>query len=192
MKSVFVDKNECRTEMLTRRRRLDEKRWRESSLEAQLRLIAIDEYRKASAVAIYHPVHNETDTGMIAEYSLDQGKRLLYPVICGTEMKFWQISDMGELRQGRFGIKEPSCERGDEEPWPEMILLPGVAFDKAGHRIGYGKGYYDRCLRANSGKSRLIGFCHDFQLIDGLIRAEKHDIRVEVIVTDRRTLHIGM
>ena len=69
---------------------------------------------------------------------------------------------------------------------PDLIVVPGVAFDLAGHRIGYGKGFYDRFLQHPGRKAHLVGLCHDFQLIDGEIPAEGHDIRMEIIVTDRR------
>ena len=59
-----------------------------------------------------------------------------------------------------------------------------------GHRIGYGKGYYDRFLQHPGRTAHLVGLCHDFQLIDGAIPAEEHDIRMELIVTDRRIIHV--
>jgi 5-formyltetrahydrofolate cyclo-ligase len=128
----------------------------------------------------------------ILETSIAAGKRVLYPAVCGERMVFRQVQGMGCLSEGCFGILEP-CPTGDDHlaDEPDLIVVPGVAFDGYGHRIGYGKGYYDKFLQHPGRKAHLIGLCHDFQLIDGTIPAERHDIRMEILVTDRRVIHCG-
>jgi 5-formyltetrahydrofolate cyclo-ligase len=95
------------------------------------------------------------------------------------------------MQEGAFGIPEP-CPTGIEyqADGADLIVVPGVAFDLSGNRIGYGKGYYDRFLNNPESKARLVGLCHDFQLIDGAIPADLHDIQMDIIVTGRRIIYI--
>jgi len=107
-------------------------------------------------------------------------------------MVFRQVEGLESLSEGRFGIREPcatGCDHQADEA--DLIVVPGVAFDLSGHRIGYGKGFYDRFLQHPGRKAHLVGLCHDFQLIDGPIPAEGHDIRMELIVTDQRIIRTG-
>ncbi len=108
------------------------------------------------------------------------------------QMVFRQVERVAEpCRKGRFGILEP-CPTGIDHQADEadLIVVPGVAFDLSGHRIGYGKGFYDRFLQHPGRTAHLIGLCHDFQLIDGAIPADSHDIPMEIIVTDPRIIRI--
>jgi len=178
--------------MLARRRALSHEEWLESSRLAQQGLLSLEEYCTATCIALYAPAHNETDTGDILASSFNAGKRVLYPAICGQEMVLRKVEGLAGLAEGRFGILEP-CPTGIDHTAEEadLIVVPGVAFDQDGHRIGYGKGFYDRFLRHPGRKAHLIGLCHDFQLIEGKIPAEVHDIRMEIIVTDRRIIRCG-
>ncbi|MDA8412800.1 MAG: 5-formyltetrahydrofolate cyclo-ligase [Desulfobacteraceae bacterium] len=186
-----MPKRSLRQQMLARRRALSHDQWLASSRMAQRQLIALEEFLRAGCIALYAPAHKETDTVEILEAAFAAGKRVLYPAVCGERMVFRQVEALQHLAEGSFGILEP-CPTGvdlhaDE---PDLIVVPGVAFDHCGHRIGYGKGYYDRFLRHPGRKAHLVGLCHDFQLVDGAIPAEEHDMRMELIVTDRRIVHI--
>lgn len=187
-----MPKRSLRQQILARRRALSHDQWLASSRTAQRRLIALEEFSGAGCIALYAPAHNETDTAGILEAAFSAGKRVLYPAVCGEGMVFRQVEDVQCLAEGCFGILEP-CPTGIDHhaDEPDLIIVPGVAFDHHGHRIGYGKGYYDRFLRHPGRKAHLVGLCHDFQLINGAIPAEEHDIRMELIVTDRRVVHVG-
>jgi len=186
-----MPKRSLRQQVLARRRTLSHDQWLSSSRMAQRQLIALEQFARASCIALYAPVHNETDTAEILEAAFAAGKRVLYPAVCGERMVFRQVEELRHLAEGSFGILEP-CPTGVDHhaDEPDLIVVPGVAFDLHGHRIGYGKGYYDRFLLHPGRKAHLIGLCHDFQLIDGAIPAEGHDIRMELIVTDRRIIHV--
>jgi 5-formyltetrahydrofolate cyclo-ligase len=158
---------------------------------AQQQLVSLAEFARASCIALYAPTHNETDTANILTDAFAAGKRVLYPAVCGDQMVFRQVEGVECLAEGCFGILEPcptGCDHQADEP--DLIVVPGVAFDLSGHRIGYGKGFYDRFLQHPGRKAHLVGLCHDFQLIDGAIPAEGHDIRMEIIVTDQRIIRI--
>ena len=187
-----MPKRSLRQQILARRRNLDHDQWLASSQKAQRRLIALEEFSRSACIALYAPAHNETDTSEILEAAFAVGKRVLYPAVCGERMVYRQVEELENLAEGSFGILEP-CPTGIDHhaDEPDLIIVPGVAFDPNGHRIGYGKGYYDRFLLHPGRKAHLIGLCHDFQLIDGAIPAEEHDIRMELIVTDRRIIRVA-
>ena len=175
--------------MLSRRRGLGHDSWRASSTAAQLKLLSLDEYVRAECVALYAPAHNETDTALILADAFQAGKRVLYPAVCGHHMVFRRVEHVEALQEGTFGILEP-CPTGTDHQADEadLIVMPGVAFDQSGHRIGYGKGFYDRFLHHPGCTAHLIGLCHDFQLVDGALPADSHDIPMELVVTETRII----
>ncbi len=177
--------------MLAHRRALSHDEWHASSLLAQQNLLSLEEYRQAACIALYSPAHKETDTANILTSAFMAGKRVLYPAVCGQELVLREVQGLEDLAQGSFGILEP-CPVGVDHAATEadMIVVPGVAFDRSGHRIGYGKGFYDLFLSRTDRKGHLVGLCHDFQLIQGQIPAEGHDIRMEIIVTDKRIIRV--
>jgi 5-formyltetrahydrofolate cyclo-ligase len=67
----------------------------------------------------------------------------------------------------------------------DVVVLPGIAFDLKGHRIGYGKGYYDKTLHRLEGQGRLVGLCYDFQLVE-MITGEPHDVKMDLIISEKR------
>lgn len=186
-----MPKRTLRQQILARRRALSHDQWRASSQMAQQKLFSLKEFVQAHCIALYAPAHNETDTAGILAEAFAAGKRVLYPAVCDDRMVFRQVEGLGNLAEGCFGILEPcptGCDHQADEP--DLIVVPGVAFDLSGHRIGYGKGFYDRFLQHPGRKAHLVGLCHDFQLIDGAIPAEGHDIRMDLIVTDQRIVRI--
>lgn len=186
-----MPKRPLRRHILAQRRALSHEQWRAASHLAQQRLVALEEFSRADCIALYAPAHNETDTADILAAAFAAGKRVLYPAVCDDRMVFRQVEGLGSLSEGSFGILEPcstGCDHQADEP--DLIVVPGVAFDLSGHRIGYGKGFYDRFLQHPGRSAHLVGLCHDFQLIDNAIPAEEHDIRMELIVTDQRVVHV--
>ena len=186
-----MPKRSLRQQMLARRRALSHDEWHVSSHLAQQNLLSLKEFRQASCIALYSPAHNETDTANILTSAFKAEKRVLYPAVCGHEMVLREVKGVENLTQGSFGILEP-CSVGIDHTVDEadLIVVPGVAFDQCGHRIGYGKGFYDLFLGKSGRSVSLIGLCHDFQLIDGHIPAEGHDIRMDIIVTDKRIIRL--
>jgi 5-formyltetrahydrofolate cyclo-ligase len=186
-----MPKRSLRSQLLSERRSLRHHTWLESSRSAQHNLLSLAEYSVATCIALYAAVHQEVDTTGIVANAFESGKRVLYPALCGKHMVFRQVLGLDNLQEGAFGILEPSPTgieyQADEA---EMIVVPGIAFDLSGHRIGYGRGYYDRFLQHPGRKACLVGLCHDFQLISGSIPADRHDIQMEIIVTERRIIHI--
>ena len=121
--------------------------------------------------------------------ALSLGKTLLYPAVEGNEMQFRRVRGLDELVPGRYGIPESTGEAWDPLD-ADLIVVPGVAFDRSGRRIGYGKGYYDKSLHRLEGSGRLMGFCFDFQLFEEIV-GEPHDVTMDLIVTEIRVVRVN-
>ena len=186
-----MPKRSLRSQLLAQRRALSHDVCCSSSHAAQLNLLALDEYTGARCVALYAPAHNETDTGLILAAAIGAGKRVLFPAVCGHHMVFRHVERFEALREGAFGLLEPAPDGEDygaEEA--DLIIVPGVAFDLTGHRLGYGKGFYDRFLHHPGRTAHLVGLCHDFQVREEVLPTDHHDIPMEIVVTDLRVIRI--
>jgi 5-formyltetrahydrofolate cyclo-ligase len=183
-----MPKKALRSELLARRRNMPHADWQKASVATQQRLIALDLFQRAACIALYAPIQHEVDTTQIFYAAQLAGKTVLYPVVCSTKLRFSQITDLSQLNTGSFGIPEP-CRLADDHTLEDadVIIVPGIAFDLQGHRIGFGKGYYDRSLSALSRIGVVVGLCHDFQLLDQ-IPTEGHDIRMQYIITENRLI----
>jgi 5-formyltetrahydrofolate cyclo-ligase len=121
--------------------------------------------------------------------ALASGKTLLYPAVVGEDLEFRRVCSLESLVPGKFGILEPQGDPVDPAG-ADLIVVPGVAFDLCGRRIGYGKGYYDRSLHRLERSGRLAGFCYDFQLVQE-IAGEPHDVTMDLIVTELRVVRVN-
>jgi 5-formyltetrahydrofolate cyclo-ligase len=183
-----MPKHVLRQDLLTRRRTMRLSSWQAASTAAQERLIKLDPFRLARCIVLYSPVQQEIGTDLLFAAANADGKTILYPAVSGNSLRFQRVTRLEQLVSGSFGILEPCCSAEDRAlDEADLIVVPGVAFDLRGHRIGFGKGYYDRCLSRLSGAPVVAGICHDFQLLDH-IPAEGHDIRMQYVVTDKRLI----
>jgi 5-formyltetrahydrofolate cyclo-ligase len=146
------------------------------------------EFAVARVVALYAAINNEIDTSDLLLAALSLNKEVLYPVVAGEELLFRLVTTPTSLSPGAFGILEPAACCAEYSPSEaDLVVVPGVAFDLNGRRIGYGKGYYDRALHQLEGEGRLVGFCHDFQLLDEIVE-EPHDVKLDMIITEKRVV----
>ena len=145
-------------------------------------------FREARCLALYSAIHNEVSTDEIVGQALDSGKCLVFPRVSGEDLEFVLIESPSELVSGAFGVKEPkSCNLVPVEK-VDLIVVPGVAFDQRGHRLGYGRGYYDRALAKCQSHCMKVGFAYDFQLLTTL-PAAKYDQALSALMTESRTLN---
>jgi 5-formyltetrahydrofolate cyclo-ligase len=157
------------------------------SHQAQQRLVATALYGAARSLALYSPIRNEIATNDIFTLASRQGKQVYYPRVAGAFLHFVQISNLEQLVPGSFGLLEPAADLETSRHVPELILVPGVAFDRCGHRLGYGRGFYDRYLACCSDQIVRVGFAYSFQLCDAL-PAGNHDQPLDALVTDTQTI----
>ncbi|RNC67506.1 MAG: 5-formyltetrahydrofolate cyclo-ligase [Desulfuromonadales bacterium] len=183
-----MPKKRLRQLMLAQRRALGADAVRAASQRVQDSFLASSEFSLSRVIALYAPIHGEVGTSSVMNTALAHGKVVLFPAVCGQELRFIKVPDVSMLRTGCFGILEP-CVTGEvvSPDEADVIIIPGVAFDLCGRRIGYGKGYYDRALHHLEGTGRLIGFCYDFQVVDE-IAGEPHDVALDLIFTDARVI----
>lgn len=175
-----MDKAQIRAVVRSRKRAMTgEEIARKSGALVRL-LLAHPLYREARTICGYYPVNSEVRLLPALERAMAQGKRVALPKVCGGEMRFVVMSDLHCVAAGFGGIPEPIA---DEPPLCDpraLVLLPGLAFDAAGHRIGYGGGYYDRFL-AREPLHPTIALCYDFQMFPQL-PAEPFDVPAQAVL----------
>ena len=172
---------------------MDTREIRVSSEAIERAVLSLDAWRRASLVLAYLSCGSEVETRGLVRAALASGKRVAVPrCVVGTHRMAWvEIRSLEGLVPGAFGIEEPP------ETWPALdegealapgvvALVPGLAFDRSGMRLGYGGGYYDRFLRLFSGTS--VGLCLDTLLVGSLVEAralDEHDQPVDFVVSER-------
>ncbi|MCK5812510.1 MAG: 5-formyltetrahydrofolate cyclo-ligase [Clostridiales bacterium] len=112
-------------------------------------------------------------------------KKVTIPVILDNDEIFPCV--YGELKVGKYGVFVPKTLKILEKKLLEIILVPGIAFDMSGNRVGYGKGYYDKFLKDYVGIK--IGCCYDWQIVDKLVD-ESHDVKVDYLLTEKRLYNV--
>lgn len=139
----------------------------------------------ASCVALYHAIPGEVQTaGFIEKWY--KKKKILLPVIEGNDLKLLPYTGTDDLKAGAFGILEPtSVNETTDEKKIDLIIIPGVAFDRQRNRLGRGKGYYDRLLSTLTVPK--IGICFGFQL-ENKIPTEPFDKRMDYIITENEII----
>lgn len=150
-------------------------------------LNSLDDFKKSRVLALYSPIKNEVETELIFDYAKKSGKQVLYPRVDKDSMIFSVINDLDELIPGRFGIYEPPPSAVSVSPDKiELFIIPGIAFDTHGFRLGYGYGYYDSVVCKVPGM--LLGLAYRFQVVDSIFPTER-DIRVHKIITDNGVIN---
>ena len=175
-----MDKKELRSMIRAKKRAMTEEEIVSKS-EALGRLVReTEQYTKAEAIYFYLPYNQEVRTVPMLEQALLDGKKVAVPKVYGEEMRFLYITDLSRIGKGYSGIPEPI----DDEPVAEdpraLVLMPGLAFDPQGHRIGYGGGFYDRFL-SQEPEHPTVALCYDFQMLDKL-ETEEFDIPVDLVL----------
>lgn len=178
-----MPKKKLRDALLTQRQELPAETRRELSRAAQKSLIESLQFENAECIALYCPTRGEVETDILFDAARRNGKRVCYPRVEGERMVFVQVDELEALTRGAFGVFEPQRGVVTDAGDLDMMVVPGIAFDRTGHRLGYGKGFYDRELHSVGFSGVLIGLCFDFQLLDRL-PSEQHDIPVAHLVTE--------
>jgi len=136
----------------------------------------------ARTLLLYYPLPDEVDTRALISQLAAAGKQVLLPKVTdGYHMEMRRYTGPGDLHTGAFGIMEPTGEPFTHYTQIDVAIVPGMAFDKAGHRLGRGKGYYDRFLNLLP-HTYKIGICFPYRLLDN-IPADRHDIAMDEIIS---------
>ena len=153
------------------------------------RFMQLPEYQQAQTVMFYVDVRTEVRTRQALPAALASGKRIVIPYCVDGELELFHLESMDELELGMYRILEPKAElRGiaaKKTPVEELdlVMVPGVAFDRRGGRTGHGKGYYDKLLEHALSKTPLIALAFECQLFPE-IPMQDHDIFMDQVVTE--------
>ena len=140
-------------------------------------------FRDAKTVLLYYPVQNELDVlPLVKKYKRE--KTLLFPVSHRRGITVHPYAGNEQMHRGKFGIPEPTTPAYEGKI--DLIIVPGVAFDAKGRRLGRGGGYYDRFIKKQT-HAVLVGVGYDFQLVDE-VPAARHDQRVHRIILPSKTI----
>ena len=165
--------------MLERRNRLTCQEIAKRSNSIQEFVINSKEFLQAKVVGAYFALGSEVTTELIIERAKTVGKKIALPRVEEDKIIFYELSSIKFLIRGRFGIMEPPPYGHISDI--DILVVPGIAFDKKGNRLGYGKGYYDRLL---SGKRTFsIGLAYSFQLLENL-PYDRYDKRLDAIASE--------
>ena len=175
-----MNKKELRSQIRQLKRAMTEAQIEEKSrilgsLFAQSQL-----YRQADTIYGYLPYNQEVRTIPMLQPALLDGKRVAVPKVYGDEMRFIYLTDLTAVETGYAGIPEPIADGPVADDPAALVLMPGLAFDPAGHRIGYGGGFYDKFLQQEPDHPTLA-LCYDFQMLP-VLETEEHDIPVDCVL----------
>jgi len=173
-----MEKKTLRQEIRARKKARSSEQLREESIKIMQKLEAHPDFQRANNVMLYASLPDEVQTMAFIETWRNQ-KHIILPTVVGDDIVPVELSAESGMVEGDFHIWEP-----DNKPYDgsfDLIVVPGMAFDRQGHRLGRGKGYYDRFL-IKYPEVKTIGICFSFQLLEE-VPAEPHDQIIDEIIT---------
>ncbi len=172
-----MDKKELRRAISARKKAMSPAEIERCSEELSEKLFALPAYQRAAALYGYLSYNQEVRTMPILQRALADGKRVAVPKVFGDRMEFIWLEDLSALADGYCHIPEPIADGPIADDPAALVLMPGLAFDRSGNRMGYGGGFYDKYLAAHPGHP-TVALCYGFQVV-GHLSCEAHDIPVD-------------
>lgn len=177
-----MTKRELRQQIRQQKGHFGKDTLREMSLPIVRRLLDLPAVRQAQVVMAYASLPDEVQTDTLLSALLASGKTVLLPkVVNGEEMEVRQYTGAADLAEGAFHIMEPVGSRFTALERIAVVIIPGMAFDADGHRLGRGRGYYDRFLQQLPPTTQKVGVCFPFQRMD-CVPSEPHDVVMDTLV----------
>ncbi|RLJ71343.1 5-formyltetrahydrofolate cyclo-ligase [Hydrogenivirga caldilitoris] len=178
-------KRDIRRELLSKRVTLPSEL--KSSYDERIRagLRTLPEFRHANRVLLYCPIKGEPDLTPLFDQLFSQGKKLVLPKVEEDELLLLEVNNLTCLSTGAFNILEPEDGISVTPEELDLVVVPGIAFDVNGYRIGFGKGYYDRLLERVSAPK--VGVAYSFQVLDRVPR-DTWDKPVDIVVTEKEVI----
>src|SRR3989304_3841488 len=159
-----------------------------NSRKAAEKFFLTKDYLEAKNILLYFPFRSEIDTTIIIKKALRDGKKIILPRVSGKNLDLYFIEDYEhQLKKGSYGIMEPMPELCKPAGVSDidLVIVPGVCFDKNLNRLGYGGGFYDKLLLNIPDTVKKIALCFDIQVV-GRIPVSKNDIKVDLLITNTR------
>lgn len=175
-----MDKQQIRTMIRSKKRAMTPAQIEKASRALTALFLRSSQYQNAKSIYGYLPFNQEVNTHAILMQALRDGKRVALPKTYGDEMRFIWVTDLDAVQNAGIGCPEPVADGPVADDPEALVLLPGLAFDLQGGRMGYGGGYYDRFL---AGKGHAtVALCYGFQLLPQ-IPMEDHDLQADCIIS---------
>jgi 5-formyltetrahydrofolate cyclo-ligase len=182
MSDLTLQKKLLRNEIRTLKKQQSKEDLRAQSDEITRKLLADSHILDAQIIAMYYPLPDEVDVASAMNELYSDGKGIYLPhVVSDGKMVFCRYKGQESLRKGAFGIMETIGETLNCLDNISVIIVPGMAFDADGNRLGRGKGYYDRMLMSMPNTYK-IGVCFNFQMVDN-VPAEPFDIKMNAVIS---------
>lgn len=176
-----MNKSELRKIIRAKKRLFDKKALAEQSLVRIQELLQHPRVQSAQTILMFHSLPDEVDTHEVINLLAAQGKTVLLPIVTGkTDMMLRRYANPDDLHIGPFNIMEPIGEPFNDYDQIELAVIPGMAFDEEGHRLGRGRGYYDRFLPLLPHAYKL-GLCFDFQKVEH-VPTDANDITMDEVL----------
>ena len=175
-----MNKKELRSIIRAQKRAMTEEMIVSKSEDLARQFYETEQYRCARSIYGYLPYNQEVRTVAMLERALRDGKRVAVPKCYADEMRFIWMEDLSRVEKGYANIPEPIADGPIADDETALVLMPGMAFDPEGHRIGYGGGFYDKFL-AKEPNHPTLALCYDFQMQEHL-ETEEFDIPVDKVL----------
>lgn len=184
MDDINLKKEKIRKEYLLIRKQILNKDTK--SIKIAEKVLNLNSIINANVIAIYKSLDSEVSTKYLIDKLKILKKTIVIPKVCEKELKFYEI-DETKLIKSKFGVEEPT---GNENCFSkdkiDIVIVPGICFDKEKNRLGFGKGYYDRFLSGE--KINTIGICFEDQIYENVLPTFEFDMKVDMIVTENKIL----
>lgn len=175
-----MDKKALRKQISALKRAMTVEEIERCSAELTEKFLALPAYREARSVYGYLPYNQEVRTWELLRRAQADGKRVAVPKVFGDTMRFLWLDDLDAVAEGYCKIPEPIADGPEADDPRALVLMPGLAFDPEGHRMGYGGGFYDKFLAAEP-EHPTAALCYDFQVLP-FLDTEDHDIPVDTVI----------
>ena len=187
---VFAEKEVLRARQRQRLAQLGPEERRARSVKLLARLVALPAWQAARRVLIFAPLPNEPDLDLLWTNGGLAGKECAYPRVDGMQMHLLRVGALADLQPARWGLREPPM---NAQALPlasfDLVLVPGLAFDADGVRLGRGGGFYDRLLAGKIAETFALGVAFASQITAGLPLAP-HDVRMDGVLSDESDLRL--
>lgn len=175
-----MEKQQLRTLIRAQKRAMTPEQITRASAHLTRLFLRTPQYRDAGSIYGYLPFNQEVDTRAILTQALRDGKRVALPKTDGSRMRFIWVTDLTAVQKAGLGCPEPIADAPVADDPDALVLLPGLAFDLRGGRMGYGGGFYDRFLAGECHPT--VALCYSFQLLP-CVPAEEHDLQADCVIS---------
>lgn len=181
-----MNKQTIRKKYLIIRKNIPDKH--EKSLKIINKIIEMPIYKKSKNIALYYNLPSEVETIELIKYSIENNKNIYLPVVLDEHnMEFYQIIDIKKVTKNKLGIMEPNSTILLDKTKLDLIIVPGISFDKRKNRIGFGAAYYDNFL-SKLNNTYKIGICFNEQILkQEYIETESNDIQMDIVITEENS-----